>query len=507
MRNRILRTETEGFIYSRIRLSYGRRWNYIIDLKAFNVDLWGTKLLQSLKNRDQIINQMFSYLEDEHRNNIHKQAFTDIANVFLDLIDEYSEQFDQYIKINKNETNEDDAIINKIKWVCNASPGHGKTTVLICWLKWLVLENRPKWRIPVLLVIRENKMAEEIFSELKAFDEKCIVIVNSENKEEVEPYVSYHQIVIITHARLDNLSMGYGNKNIYRIWEQYNLWWTNENQILNPDNLICKRQRLLIIDEKPSFTNSSIFNIGSKNNSLDWFDDLSGVLKLSPYQSQDCKSQIINLIADHLWENSSDITTALLPREKTVRMKNLLDVIKKIKKAEETKSKIESLKKLKHFENLLKSDGIGRIDDYEIRRNSGRKIIIAERINYEKMDLNIVVLDGTAEVNKRQYSGFKLKKANNYNDYSRVFMCQDVINTSKYSRLKSGSTTQKAISERIKELKEKHDDLFVLPMKSDIGIYISLGAIEDKEKTFFEEKATENSKPINLLNTSNYSAS
>lgn len=452
------------------------------------------------KSKAQIIDKMFAYLEGEHKENISKEVFIDIANIFLDLTDVYREQFSEFINLKESET-KGGKKTKKVKWACNASMGHGKTTVLICWLKWLVSEDRKESRIPVLLVIRERKMAEDIRDELKAFNNECIIFIDSENKKEIEQYVPYHQIVIITHIRLDNLALGYGNKEIYKIWEQYDMLDFDINEKLDPANFKCKRHRLIIADEKPSFENTSIFDIGSKNNSLDWFDDLSGVLKLSSFQIQDYKSQIVNLIADHLCENTSDIATALLPKQKTVRMKKLLNVIKKIKNEDETKAKIGSLKKLKHFEKILLKDGVGRIDDYDIRGKAGRKIIIAERIDYGKIGLNILILDGTASVKSEQYMGYTPKKVKNYNDYSRLYLCQDVINTSKYSREKKGHTTQKAISERISELKEKHNDLFILPMKSDIQIYISLGAIDGEERNFFEEKATEKSKPINLLNT------
>ncbi|MBO8177630.1 MAG: hypothetical protein H0Z31_09285 [Bacillus sp. (in: Bacteria)] len=87
-----------------------------------------------------------------------------------------------------------------------------------------------------------------------------------------------------------------------------------------------------------------------------------------------------------------------------------------MKSHEDNKSKNESLKQIKHFEKLLKEDGAGRIDDYQIRKKVGRKIIVSERIDYSKLGLNILVLDGTAELTFQQYKGFKFKKVQNYND-------------------------------------------------------------------------------------------
>jgi hypothetical protein len=136
-----------------------------------------------------------------------------------------------------------------------------------------------------------------------------------------------------------------------------------------------------------------------------------------------------------------------------------------MKSHEDNKSKNESLKQIKHFEKLLKEDGAGRIDDYQIRKKVGRKIIVSERIDYSKLGMNILVLDGTAELTFQQYKGFKFKKVQNYNDYSRLHFYVENINTSKYSRSKKGNPTQKAIAKRIMELKDTYSNIFVLPSK------------------------------------------
>ncbi|MBS4194673.1 hypothetical protein [Lederbergia citri] len=437
---------------------------------------------------------MFNYISEDHQRNIHISAFGDIANVFLELKSEYDSQLKQLI--NKEEINDN------VQWVCNASMGHGKTTALKCFLKHLVSEGNSKRRIPVLLVIREKGMAEEIFEEMQEFNSGCVLLVNSENKKEVEPYVPYHQIVIITHSRLDNLTLGYGNLNTYKMWQQYRDGWSIHRK-LDPKNLISKRYRLLIIDEKPSFVNGSIFDIGSKNNTLDWFDDLVSPLELNPYETQTYKSEIIKLIAHQLAINTSSVTTSLIPEnENSIFLKNLKRNLKKMKENEFNKPKISSLKQLRHFEKLLKKDGAGRIDDYQIKGQSGRKIIISEKIDYSKLKLNTLILDGTAQLTWQQYSGLFIPKiVKNYNDYRRLNFNIENINTSKYSRSKIGNTTQKAISNRILELKQIHTDMFVLPVKSDIPIYKNEGAI-GKDISFFEqEKSNGEAKPINLLNT------
>ncbi|MBE0340341.1 hypothetical protein E4V51_02935, partial [Paenibacillus sp. 28ISP30-2] len=78
-------------------------------------------------NRDCEIEQMYNYLTEEHKQNVHKEAFQDIANVFLDLYDEYTKQYHQYVEFkNNNRVEKPDSAV---KWLCNASMGHGKTPV------------------------------------------------------------------------------------------------------------------------------------------------------------------------------------------------------------------------------------------------------------------------------------------------------------------------------------------------------------------------------------------
>jgi hypothetical protein len=445
-------------------------------------------------NRDEIYKKMFNYLEKGNQENLLLNAFNDIGEVFLSFYDEYNTQLTQFR--NDEEQNE------KVTWVCNASMGHGKTSVLISFLKLLVSENNPRSRVPVLLVIRENGMAEQIEEEMKVFRKNCILRLDARNKDSIEQYMPYHQIVIITHSRLDNLALGYGNIKKYKIWKQYpmNDFMSKE---FNEENIINERHRLTIVDEKPSFINASVFDIGSKDNSLDWFDDLSPVLGLKGNQLQSIRSHITTLIAYQLSENITSVTTALIPTDekKASRSKNLIRTIKNMKNSNENFGKMESLKKLRHFEELLFNDGKARIDDYSVYGTAGRKIIMSERIDYKKIGMNILCLDGTSSLNHIQYKSFTLKPVKNYNNYSRLYLHQERINTSKDSRSKKGNPTQVAISKRIKELHGFHNKMFVLPVKSDIDIYKRLECILEEFKGSFEETGDDNTKPINLLNT------
>jgi hypothetical protein len=361
-----------------------------------------------LRNNQEIVNELLGFLSKEHKSNLNIHAFTDISNVFLELVGEYREQFEKYME---NRKEEQQIEIEPVSWVCNASMGHGKTTVLTSFLKWLVSEKRPKFKIPVLLAIRENNMADEIFRELKEFDDNCVLRLDKDTKMELEQYVPFYQIVIITHARLKQLTLGYGNMQQYRLWKQYPMNLFTQGEAILEGNIIAKRNRLLIIDEKPDFVNSSIFDIGSEDNAVDWFDKLSDCLKLDPMKSQAIKTQISNLIANELAENLGHVTTALVPNDelKTKRVKHLVSILKEIE--ENAKGyDFQFMEKLKAFKKMLFNDGVARIDEYKVRGKVGRKIMYAERVDYTKFKLNMLVLDGTSQLTNSSTKSLNLNK-------------------------------------------------------------------------------------------------
>jgi hypothetical protein len=426
-----------------------------------------------MDNIDSRINELFSTIDDlSHAQNINRLAFNDIAKVILSFHDSYNQE--------------------GIKQVCDASPGHGKTTVLISYLKWLTKQH-PKQ--PILVAVKEKHLAHEIYTQVSKVAPNDIINIDSDNKELYESDLQYYQIVIIQHQRLKNLALGFGNTYNYQYYIRNKTAWGDSNETE-------KIKRQLIIDEKPDFVDSAIFDINSENNVLDWFEDLAQPLKMSPIQTQRFKHYINFLLSEQLLQNILDKTTALLGEEykNTIATKNLLEILKQMQEHEQNKSKYESLNKLKHFKKLLKEDGYGRIDDYEFYK-SGRKIIVSKLIDYSKLKMNILIFDGTAKANAIQYikAGYNFIHVENRNNYSRLYIQVDSINTTKYSRTKEGYPTQKAIANRIKSLQKVHNDLFVLPMKDEIEIYKELGVINDSDYPFYKD--TQHEKGIHLLNT------
>ncbi|MGD7047052.1 hypothetical protein FZC83_02225 [Rossellomorea marisflavi] len=419
----------------------------------------------SNEQTDQRINDLFSTLPHSHARNINREAFDDIGKVLLSFHDR---------------SNHSD-----IREVCAASMGHGKSTVLISYLKWITKQSRKQ---PVLIATREKHLANEIYKEISKVNQKSIININADNKAMYEDDLHKYQIVIIQHSRLKNLALGYGNKT------KYSMYGKGKKVT----------ERLLIIDEKPDFYDSAIFDINNHHNVLEWFEDLAEPLEKTPVQLQRIKSYIIFLLSNQLSENYTDVTTSLLTGySETIATKNMNTLLNEMGKHLSNLHKFDSLNKMKHFKNLLHEDGYGRIDDYNYKKQ-GRKIIVSKIVDYSLLGMNYLIFDGTCIANAIQYTKVGINKVHslpNRNDYSRLTYQIDEINTTKYSRSKKGESVQSTITKRIKELRKQHKDIFILPMKDEISTYIAEGAILPEDEHSYIDNPTHNVKGINLLNT------
>lgn len=447
-----------------------------------------------VENRNEICKKMFEYLDNEIQGNIHPDAFKEISNVFLDLYDEYHTQSIQYYN---NEVQND-----KVSWVCDASMGHGKSTVLECFLKWLIDEHNPRQRVPVLLVIREKLEAEKLAVQLNKFKSNSCLKLDADNKETMEGYVNLYQVIIITHSRLDNLALGMGKKPLYKVWEQYqSIDWAFGG--LSVPNLINKRHRLLIVDEKPTFKNAATFDVGQIHNSLKWFDAIIKSEDADPRAVQSIRTYIMLLMLEQLEKNTTTVTTALASKldKNTERHKNLMKLIGSAIKDRKLSDRDE-FKTMKLFCKLLRKDGVGRIDHYTEGSNVGMKIIVSEIIDYKKVGLNMLVLDGTCNANMIQYklSAISFKNVRNYNNYARLTLYQRGIKTTLSARTKKSESVQETISNDIKKLRQIYgDNMFIIPLDSDIEKYRKFEAFPKSHQEYYED--TKTSKKIHLLNT------
>lgn len=397
--------------------------------------------------------------------NINKDAFNDISTLLLEF------------HYHQNE-------LYTTKWVCNASMGHGKTTVITSYLKW----NKT---IPILLCVKEKQLAYEIYNEVKQIN-PSIINVNADNKELVEMDLYKYQIVIIQHERLKNLTLKFGN--IYNF--QYYI--KNGNRF----------KRNLIIDERPPFHDSVTYDITTHNNVLEWFDNLSQPFKFKPLTIQKYKSYITYLVSSQLADNSSDVTNSLIKEEdwNSVQTKELISFLNEMRDHPDNTDKYTSLNALKHFKKLLKTKGYGRIDDYTYNK-TGRKIIVSNYIDYGSLKMNMIIFDGTATITYLLYHNeYELKEVQNRNNYSRLNLYNDQLNTSLYARSKANNSVQKTISTRINQLKLIHNDLFVLPMKDDVSLYHKEKVISDNQIHLYRDNKANQTKGLNLLNTTGKNA-
>lgn len=410
-------------------------------------------------------NELISYLSEEHLDSLNKDAYDDICNILMDFHNHQNEFY-------------------STKWVCSAPMGHGKTTAIISYLKWNSKE-------PILLCVREKQLAHEIYEDVKKVN-KSIINLNADNKEVFEEDLLNYQIVIIQHERLKNLALKFGNMFNYQYYKK------GRN----------RTKRKLIIDERPIFHDSATYDITSNNNVLEWFDALSKPFKYKPLTIQKYKSYITYLVSSQLADNYTDITTALINEVDIdhIKTKELISFLIEMEEHPDNADNYNALNSLKHFKKLLKVDGYGRIDDYTYNK-TGRKIIVSKFIDYGSLRMNLIVFDGTATVTSLLYKNdFELKEVVNRNDYSRMTIHNDQINTSLYSRTKDNNSTQRTISDRIKELKNIHENLFILPMKNEIPIYKNNGAINEEDLHYYKDDLINQTKGLNLLNTTGKNA-
>jgi|GEM_PF-4619085 len=300
------------------------------------------------KFTDPRINYLFSTLSPSHAKNINEDAFEDIANVMLNFNDCFGH--------------------SQVKQVCDASMGHGKSTVIKAFLKWLIKHYPEK---PYLLAVKEKQLAADIFKEVSDMYPQSIANVDAENKKKYSGDLNKYQIVIIQHQRLKDLVMGYGSINSYQYYKY------SKSTFGKPRLKNIKRQ--MIIDEKPDFVDSEIYDITNRNNVLDWFEHLAEPLKILPPQLQKHKSYITLLLQEQLADNNTDHTVKLISSDDvdSKRYNELLSVIGSMKEHPDNITKFKSLNRLKHFEKLLTEDNYGRIDDYDFHV-AGRKIIVSK---------------------------------------------------------------------------------------------------------------------------------
>ncbi len=384
----------------------------------------------------------------------------------------------------------DSAKQDKVSWVCDAVMGSGKTTALKVFLKQLI---DSKDKAPLLLVFNEKSLMKEIYEDVLSYGKmrngiNCIEYVDAENVNDVEHTLKQYQFVCITHQRLRDLTLGYGNKYSYQRY--------NSGSELFPN----WQERSVVVDEMPLLFDSCVFDLSSQDNSVDWFDDLADGSDLSPSERQFGRTMIAMLITYEMLKSEGErtYTMPLIDGIGNSDMQRRFEDI--MGKLVIDNKNFESLRKMKWFQKLLYEEKVGAID----RSIRGTSVICSQIIPYHEKE-NILVLDGTAKWNQIAYEGmYTVRTVTNYHDYhNRVTLHVRDINTSQKVREDKKNDIQGKITSDINKISEKKClNIFPLASKSDILPYKKSGLISGEHTKFYETKSAEDSSlPINLLNT------
>ena len=202
-----------------------------------------------------LANTVFSLLSEEQRKHINKPALLTNIRYILNYI------FQE----------------NKQSYVLDAKPGHGKTTALYLVAKYI---NFMEKSTGILIILKEKSQQDELkefidygkYSFIQHYGEsnytnRDILYINSDNISYAQKYIEDAKVVVVTHARLEQLLL---NRPSYLKGEGVGNYFDGEN-LLNWHG----KRRKIIIDEAPEFFQSNIFGLDS----MDWLDPAFNILQ------------------------------------------------------------------------------------------------------------------------------------------------------------------------------------------------------------------------------------
>lgn len=409
-----------------------------------------------------LVAKVLSYLADDEAKNLHQQALTEIIEVFLKFLGEYE---------------------NAVSWVTNAAPGHGKTTAMRLVLQFLADQRPKRNKIPVLVALRYKGDLDELEATLNAHRPDSCIAVHSDNVADNLLDAAKYQFVLITHARLKNLALNQHS------FVQAFKWWSPVNDQGDTELL---KHRMVIIDEMPDFVEGAIFDLGTNNNSVDWFDKLAKESGLSQDERIVARSSITYLVAQEFCDNPTPTNRSLKDVSPSMvdRLLGLLD------RLPTTNVDKDAVNRLEWFRKILSEEGIARL----YKENEGRKLLAARKVDYGKLGVPILVMDGTAEVTQSFYADFEFKTVTNHNNYSRLFLNWRHMKTHAEERQKPDHKVQKRIAKDIASLHEQGIFPFPITSKSDFDIYKQLNVITAEHQDVFNEDETTGSNIFHQRN-------
>jgi len=430
------------------------------------------------------LSDLEDFISHSHMKSLHEEAFMATYHALLNFLN-------RGFQINSNESTAEES---HLAWVVNSAPGTGKSTALNVLCKHLLRKNASTEKYPLLLVFNNNDtMKNNVYKDVFDFAEKydipdAITYITSETVNDFMDTMRKYQILCIPQQRLRDLILDHGSIGNYLSYYPQQIGKKNNDE----KEKVKKRNRLIIIDEMPIYYDSYVWDIGSKDNSFDWFENLADCVNITKRdfkEARDILSEIINL---ELKNNVTSNSTLRLNRfiEGSEREALFNSVLAKLGKAE---GNLEDMKRYKWFMKMYVNDHIGCME-----RTNKQAIICSEWLDYCSLNTSVLILDGTAHISKSVYehSGFELIPIKNFHRYSeRLNIRWKNINTSprlSYDELKE---VKEAIAgdflEIQKRLQEKNPDfkMIALPKQDDISFYHSEGVITDEQlKQFFTIK-------------------
>jgi hypothetical protein len=414
--------------------------------------------------------EAYQNMQIDLKKNVHEQGFTDVYNLISEFVDKAS-----------------DAVTSAespIHWVADSAPGQGKTTALIAYGKATLKTHKP---IPLLFVFNNKKALETVFHELQAHAiqlqrPKAVQYVNEDNVERVSEDLDEYRILCITHQRLRNLYLGFGEKNDYL-------------RFMLPFEKLMPRH--IIIDEIPIFVNESIFDIGSRDNCVAWFDVLASQAALNESDIQFARALIMELFNMEIQSERNNTIRLVESIEFTGKDARLEEILEQLS---DVNADRESTLQLKWFLDLYRQDHVGVIEKTKV----GSRIICAGRLDYRELERSILILDGTSGITSTIYNGeYEYKQLRNYHNYHRLNLYHRVVGTSKEAR--DYAHPSEIIADDIRLIR-KDMNVFPLMNKNDINTYRNNQVILDDQADFFDdpksfEQGSSYVEAISLLNT------
>lgn len=378
---------------------------------------------------------------------------------------------------------------NERKLVLDAKPGHGKTTALYCLVNYMINHSE----CPLLLVFKEIEQQtkfEEFLLKLNPIElvKRKILNVNQEENN-INSVNESIQIISITHARLENLIIG----------NQFGLNKSKED-IKKITEISFSEKRKIIIDEEPNLFYFEEFRVDDKS----WIDEELIKKAYNPSSKMNYKIRIQYrdtftyntalfqtyircmiqlLIVQEQLANTGIKTKALIEHQPHRDRDTFNDFFDKIEKKIESSTIFDSkfIKRFMSFKKLYYKNDAGFFTPEQDK--NPKTIIVADKLNFDLLDSDILIMDGTASYfpNKYYALGFQLCHVEDYINYSRVGIILRNVNTSSSSRT-SNNNFEEQILHDISEAKSefKLDDIPYIPTKANA----------DKFKVKIEENST-----------------